>query len=229
MSSKKSSSKFPEKIKNLKKTPKGKAILKLIYWTIFFIIIIIFCLIASFISEDNLAKPKEETKPSIEEPIKPEEENLPSEILTLDTYLTAKNKLISNEYTYKYEIVIDNIKYIYNGTKNTLTDTGYKESPTGTLKYVIDSTGVYSETTMGRTPITNLYENIDSTYLDLSYLESLISTLEFKLNPSNINNNYLYESIKDNITYQIEFENTTYNLKLITIQGPNYQYTLTYN
>ena len=36
------------KFNEMKKTPKGKAILKLIGWLIFFIIVLVFCLIASF-------------------------------------------------------------------------------------------------------------------------------------------------------------------------------------
>ncbi len=227
MSTKKSTSQLKTQIKELKKTSKGQAILKLIYWIIFFIVIIVFCLIVSLISPQKINENEKQTPP-IEEQIKEEPEYiLPSEALTLDTYLNAKNKLISKEYNYNYEIVIDNIKYIYNGTKNELMDTGYKESPTGTIKYYIDTTGTYQETTTEKTPIINLYENIDVTYLNLNFLDNLISTLEFKLNHTS--DNYLYELSKDNINYQIELENTTYNLKFISIIGPNYNYKLTFN
>ena len=210
-----------KELKKLKETSKGRALLKLIHWSIFFALILVICLFSSIISNNS-----QKTSPKTEETTP--KEVIPEDILQPDIFITTINNLNSNSYNYNYEIVINNIKYIYNGTKTPTTDIGYKESPNGTIKYYIDSTGTYSETTSGRTLITDLYAEINPDYLDFNYIRELIPTLEFKLN-NNYTNNYLYEALKDDINYQIELEKNTYNLKYIKITNPTFNYNLTFN
>lgn len=176
----KKESEFKKKINELKKTSRGKAILRLIKWCIFFTILFIFLAIASIVSPGkNNLKPNvnnETQKPNPEEPIE-EKENQNEETLTLET-INKYQDYLSNIYDYKYEITINNEKYIYNGTKSPEDNKGYKESSEGIIKYLVDSTGTYEETTTEKIPISNLYESLEENYLDPIYILNIIKDLE---------------------------------------------------
>lgn len=172
----KKESELKQKIKELKKTNKGKAILRLIKWCIFFVILFIFLAIASLMSPKNnsIKKPNNEiNKPQEEIP----KDNWNEETLTIETINEYQEKL-NNDYDYKYEISINKEKYIFSGTKTNNINKGYKESSTGIIKYSIDSTGTYMETTTEKTLINNLYEGIEENYLNPIYILNIIKELE---------------------------------------------------
>lgn len=172
----KKESALKQKIKELKKTNKGKAILRLIKWCIFFVILFIFLAIASLMSPKNtsIKKPNNEiNKPQEEIP----KDNWNEETLTIETINEYQEKL-NNDYDYKYEISINKEKYIFSGTKTNNINKGYKESSTGIIKYSIDSTGTYMETTTEKTLINNLYEGIEENYLNPIYILNIIKELE---------------------------------------------------
>ena len=172
----KKESALKQKIKELKKTNKGKAILRLIKWCIFFVILFIFLAIASLMSPKNtsIKKPNNEiNKPQEEIP----KDNWNEETLTIETINEYQEKL-NNDYDYKYEISINKEKYIFSGTKTNNINKGYKESNTGIIKYSIDSTGTYMETTTEKILINNLYEGIEENYLNPIYVLNIIKELE---------------------------------------------------
>ena len=223
--------KLKSKIQDLKNTSKGKAILKLIFWAIFFAFLFIIIIISSFIKPS--VKPSSNQDYSNTEELTPEKspeipEIAPNAILETTTFLTARDQLLANKFTYNYEIKINDLKYIYKGTKDLTSDTGYKESSTETIKYLIDETGTYALTTTTKTPITNLYENIDSNYLNLDYLTNLITTHTFTLNTA-FSSYYLYETTFDNLKIEIGLSKETTNLIFINIISDTYSYNLNYN
>lgn len=172
----KKESALKQKIKELKKTNKGKAILRLIKWCIFFVILFIFLAIASLMSPKNtsIKKPNNEiNKPQEEIP----KDNWNEETLTIETINEYQEKL-NNDYDYKYEISINKEKYIFSGTKTNNINKGYKESNTGIIKYSIYGTGTYMETTTEKTLINNLYEGIEENYLNPIYILNIIKELE---------------------------------------------------
>ena len=172
----KKESALKQKIKELKKTNKGKAILRLIKWCIFFVILFIFLAIASLMSPKNTSIKKtnnEINKPQEEIP----KDNWNEETLTIETINEYQEKL-NNDYDYKYEISINKEKYIFSGTKTNNINKGYKESNTGIIKYSIDSTGTYMETTTEKILINNLYEGIEENYLNPIYILNIIKELE---------------------------------------------------
>ncbi len=222
--------KFISKIKQMRETSKGKAILKLIGWLIFFLLLFIFLIIASFLNptaSDLSNNINNNETPSIPNPDE-QTENTPTETLASKTFISAKNNLISKDYNYNFEITINNLKYTYNGTKTSLTNTGYKESPNGIIKYLIDDTGIYSLVQDTKSPLTDLYENIESNYLDLEYLSSVFSSLIFALNLTS-ESNYLYEATSNDLTYQIAFSKDLSNLLFINILGADFTYYLNFN
>ena len=88
-----------------------------------------------------------------------------------------------------------------------------------TIKYYIDNTGTYKETTNERVIIDDLYTEVDSNYFDLNYYKNIIEEISFKLKSPN----YLYEGTKDNIIYQIELDsnNNLNTIKVTTLEGTN--------
>lgn len=175
----KKESNLKKKINELKKTNKGKAILRLIKWGIFFFILFIFLAVASLMSPQS----KESQKPhnNIKEPTDDNEtidkDNWNEETLTIET-ISKYQEYLSNTYDYKCEISINKEKYIYSGTKTKSENKGFKESSSGIIKYLIDSTGSYEETTTEKKIINNLYEGIEENYLNPIYILNLIKSLE---------------------------------------------------
>jgi hypothetical protein len=175
----KKESALKKKIKELKKTSRGKAILRLIKWCIFFLVLFIFLAIASLTQpKNNIHKPNlnEPEKPS-NVPSKEETDNWNNETLTIETINRFQNYL-SNKYDYKYEVTIKSEKYIYSGTKTKIENSGYKESSTGIIKYSIDNTGTYMETTTDKVMIDNLYEGLEESYLDPIYILNILKVLQ---------------------------------------------------
>ena len=138
-----------------------------------------------------------------------------------------KNNLVN--YSYKYEITENNIKYIFEGTKTPDTDIGFKEGPNGTIKYYIDNTGTYQETTTDRIIINNLYEGLDINYLNIDYIINELNNIELILNKNHNCNNYFYEGLLNNLRYQVELKKDTKELIFINIIKDTNIYTLTFN
>jgi len=214
-------------IKELKKTSRGKAILRLIKWCIFFIILFIFLAIMAVITpkNNNITKPNtdlETKKPEPENPL-----NDLEEILSIKTLNNTYNSL--KEYDYNYEVFINNSKYIFKGTKNKINNTGYKESPEGIIKYVIDESGIYNETTSGKTPITNLYDGLNEEYFNLEWVFNILKMVELKINYDHNCTNYYYVGVLEDVTYEIELEENTKKLLFINIITDNSSYSLNFS
>ncbi|MCM1053410.1 MAG: hypothetical protein NC483_05505 [Ruminococcus sp.] len=219
------------KINELKKTTKGQAILKLFRWLIFFIALFIFILIASLISgkepQNNnqpINNPQDEIKDNDVLDNNINDDNPNSNILTEAKIQELINNLKEN-FNYKIEIKINNDIYLFDGHKNREGDNGYKETKDGIIKYIIDSTGIYSENLIGREPITNLYEGLNEQYMNWDNFFKFIN-MEYVLVEKNV---YHMASEVTDIYLTIQDNNIT-NIKIISksnIDGitSSYDYT----
>ena len=219
----KKESKLKSKIKELKKTTRGKAILKLIRWGIFFLCLFLFMFISSLISQN--AKPTRNDIPKI-----PEEE--PIKIEAKEVVKDLGKKLMESSYHYEFDINIDTNRIIYNGTKDNEKDMGYKESSIGIIKYLIDYTGTY-DITKEKVAITNLYENINIDYLTISKIMNLIENKELT---KDLECDCIYPVYKTNIedieisfSLQDELEKENNNISSISIESPNFSYHLIFS
>ena len=203
---------------NLKKTPRGQAYLKLIYWGIFFLIL--FIILAFSIAFNNNTSQENNTQEPITEP--PTE--IKEEPITLGE---MENNLLNSTYTYKYNILINDITYLFEGTKYNTYEEGYKTS-SNIIKYYIDNTGTYQVIEDTRIPITNLYEGLDPNLFNIEYLFNTINNLnltrssntysaldeyyEYKLNINDEQiTSIIVTSIDKTISYDLNFANIEVN------------------
>lgn len=221
----KKESAFKLKIKELKKTSKGKAILRLIKWCIFFIILFIILAIASSMApkNNNIQKPNNN---EIKEPqYDYQKDNWNEETLTIETINEYQAKL-NNNYDYKYEVNINKEKYVFSGTKSTLINSGYKESSAGIIKYVIDNTGTYLETTTEKIPINNLYEGLEENYLNPIHILNIVKNIEITRDRESDCIEPVYKANDNKNIYRIKTENKEIIGLTITALDFSYIYNL---
>lgn len=224
------SHKLKDKIREMKKTDKGKAILKLIRWAIFFFIIFIFIIISSAFSglgSNNNNIPSQDKTPNISTP------NTPASQYLKDNELKVLvEKLANNSFNYQINIEQDSSVYIFTGTKTLDNDTGYKESSEGIIKYIIDNSGTYKQTTTDKIPINDLYENLNPEYIIWSNLFPFIGNLEYYLIEEN-NNSYTYHMANlDTDFYLTITNNAITNIKIIKRKTETeniFKYDFTFN
>ena len=189
-------------------TERGKSLIKLGLWLIFILAIIIFAY-----TNKNDETVNNENK-EIEE----------KETYEFKKYDEMIDSLLNSNYEFNYDIVIDDNNYLFNGTKCNNEVLGYKESNIGIVKYYI-SDNTYQVILKDLVPIENLYENIDTNYLDLNILFNNL-------------NEYLYNIEKNEDTrvitykkegYQVEVTTNLNNVTNINIVVDNNTYNLSYN
>lgn len=189
-------------------TERGKSLIKLGLWLIFILAIIIFAY-----TNKNDETVNNENK-EIEE----------KETYEFKKYDEMIDSLLNSNYEFNYDIVIDDNNYLFNGTKCNNEVLGYKESNMGIVKYYI-SDNTYQVILKDLVPIENLYENIDTNYLDLNILFNNL-------------NEYLYNIKKNEDTRVITYKKEGYQVKVTTnldnvtninIVVDNNTYNLSYN
>lgn len=216
-------SKLKKKIKELKKTSKGRAIWRLIKWAIFFFFLFVFLIVSSIITANR--KPNL-TSPQVTPPVSSEKDEETPEPKT-KSFKELQTSLLKGSYNYNYEITVGDSKYIYNGHKTPDVETGYKETDEGIIKYYIDSTGIYKETTTEKVPLDNLYENLNIEYLDLASIFKIFAKIEFVLNKSHNSSNDLYVG-RDTLN-SYEYETNGEEILFIRVYNTEYNYYLSFS
>lgn len=220
-----------EKIKELKKTSKGRAIWRLIKWGVFFLILFLFLIISAIIGS-SLPKRDLTPKPPIHD-VGPSQ--MEEEVLTKDILKRKLEELKTGSYTYEYGISIGSERVVFNGNKNDNVKMGYKENKDGILKYYIDEMGIYRETLTEKVLIDNLYEGVNYNYLDFDYLFQMVENLEYVLN-KNHNCQYPLYEMQDGVNKysfhfgnSVSFKNNYINEISITALNEEYNYLLSFN
>ncbi len=214
----KKESSLKKKINELKKTEKGKAILKLIRWGIFFFVLFAFLIIASFFS----------SKTSNNNPVSEKKEVIDNVYINklLDT-------LSHDEYQYDIEIKKAEEVISFQGTKTSKINEGYKETSDGIIKYYIDDTGIYQKTSNENIPILNLYESLNEEYLIQDNLIKNLKSLNFIRNDNCGEACAIMESNDNNIIYTINLKKGIVSddnlIEEIKIEGNDVSYTFKYS
>lgn len=187
-------------VKELRKTTRGKAIIKLSIWLILFAVIMLTLNIVSmFIPQNNNSNPV------------PEKVNI----------INILNNLSTSNYDFTYNIVTLDNKYLFEGSIYNDMEKGYKETNGNIIKYQIEDNESYQMIGDYYEPISDVYENIDINYLKPNKIVELISDKNY----SNNENEYSY--IFDNITITFTIENKIiYSIKINTVEGLSYEITI---
>lgn len=141
-----------------------RALMVLMIW------ILSLALLMGIVYVSSMVMNHEEKEPKIEEK-QPVEEKAETTI----SYNEKLQRLINGEYEFTYNITKNNGKVQFKGTKTISTIEGYKQDNSGIIKYKIENKKVYQIFIDQVVEITNLYEDIDASLLDLSYVTSLLN------------------------------------------------------
>ena len=160
----------------------NKNAIQLLIWIFFIVIIFVMFKIT------NKTDKKEE-----------KEENTPVFV----NYKDMEINLLNSGYDYKYTIISDTQKEIYEGTMCNDIDIGYKETNEEIIKYAIID-GITSRIVLDKTTeITNLYDEEDKAFLNI---ENLFNNLK----------NYLYSVNKNETKREINYNKDGYQVLVKT-------------
>lgn len=189
-------SKFKLWHQKMKLTPRGKAILKLIYWGIFFFILFLFLGITSMFTRDDVPmnSPVEQT---------PEEEKKPLEEEVLPTIQEMQEEVLTGHIRYTYDIQIGGYTYLFEGDRYDTYEEGYKSTQAGTIHYYKDDTGIYQVNMDERVLINDFYFGLNENFFDLSYLFQVMNTLGLEEDPTNYSTSLIYVANDTEYRYQL--------------------------
>lgn len=209
-----------EKLKELKselnKTSKGKAILRLCKWLIFFLCLFIFLAICSVISNN----PNNANKT-------PNPSSIGADVLNFQASNSLFQKMRSKDFSYRVKIKSDGNYYQFTGKRTLTEEIGYKESNFGILKYAINNDGIFEDNLNGRIPISNLYENLKTEYLIWHELFTILGNMEYNLVDKSTKNTYVYNQKNGVLSFEITIEKKLVtNIKISKTNSglDNYEY-----
>lgn len=206
--------KFKNWRKKMKKTAKGRAYLKLIYWAIFFGILFILLFLASLASNKQVEDNKDN-----EEVVEETEETSEDEQISLSGLEEA---LLKGSYTYQYQITINETVYLLEGTKYETYEEGYKTVGDEIIRYYLDDTGEYQVTTAGNVLLTDFYTGFNADFLDLDQLFEKMNDLGLQLSALMVSDgDYVY-------TLNLNAEATSITSLVITKNDGTEEYVLSF-
>jgi hypothetical protein len=198
---------------NFLKTDRGTATVKMGLWLIFIIILVVVLTTKEYQSDKEQLENNEQATTEVEE------------TATFKSYDEMINSLLSSNYNYIYTIENNDSKIQFSGTKCNNNYYGYKETTDGILKYSIKDNKYYKETINGEEEINNLYEGIDSSFLNLSNLFENLKN--FLYNTQDLENIRTITYDKDG--YNVVVSTNLDNIESINITNASTIYELKFN
>lgn len=149
-------------------TDRGKALIKLLLWMVFIVILIVLAIVSERNGNSEILDVDKPENNATDTPSEPEN-------IEYEAYNTMITNLLANNYEYEYLITTATDSIILTGFKNPDKEIGFKETSSGITKYFIDSTGTYELNMNTSSIIDNLYSEFDSSYLNLELLFNNLS------------------------------------------------------
>ncbi len=201
-------------IKKLKSTSKGLAIWRLIKWCIFFFLLFVFCLIASFITPKNTPNPS-----------KPNNDINNSQIPEVKQFSDYNSYFNETSYDYEYVIKNDLNSYAFDGEVRPNSHSGYKDKNGNIIKYYFDGDSIYQIINNEKVSILDFYEDFDRELFTLSKIYAKIKDLNFALD-NNVLDAEAFNA-KDSInSYTVTFYENRFK---INIKTSSYEYNMDIN
>ena len=154
------------------KTPRGKAIIKLGAWAVFFALIFIVTSCTGNLKDDLKDEP----------------------VYQYVLFDDMASNLLKNNYEFEYHITNNDKKYIYSGKCDGSITFGTKETDEGIIKYqIID--GVISKVLMDKTePLDNLYEDLNIDYIDINKLFESLKDIKYHIEKNKDKRKVIYDN-----------------------------------
>ena len=201
-----------KKYNELKKTERGKSVIKLTRYLVF-IFVLILALIISGTGKPNNKASQNVKKESYESKVD-------------ITYKDKQEKLFTNNYDFKYVITgAINVKYTGSFTNGVIE--GYKEDENGIIKYkVVDGTS-YQVNGSETTAYEGLYEGLDASLFNFQSVFGNLNTNKAKIVEKNKAKEYYYE-IVDGYNYSIIMDDKHINEIKIENESLKYDFSFKY-
>lgn len=197
---------------NFWQTNRGKSVIKLGAWIIFIVIILV---LSVFGKDNNYNNVIDENQNETEEVI-----------YEFVNYSDMQKELLKNNYEYEYIIKNNDNIIIFNGVKDGTSEMGYKEDNNGIIKYYIDNLGVKQVILNDMVELNTLYDNIDSSFLDLEILFNNLNEYLYNIEKNENKRTIMYDKegfsvvvktdlnnikniniINNEVTYELKFTN----------------------
>lgn len=197
---------------NFWQTNRGKSVIKLGAWIIFIVIILV---LSVFGKDDNYDNVIDDSQNETEEVI-----------YEFVNYSDMQKELLKNNYEYEYIIKSNDNIIIFNGVKDGTNEMGYKEDNNGIIKYYIDNLGVKQVILNDMVELNTLYDNIDSSFLDLEILFNNLNDYLYNIEKNENKRTITYDKegfsvivktdlnnikniniINNEVTYELKFTN----------------------
>lgn len=218
--------KFKEYICELKKTDRGKAILKLSGYLTFFIAVL---LLVSITNALNAPKTNYTPDNGTENTsgVNNNEDSIPvSGEIKPKTYLEKQEKLYNEDYSYNFRITGE-INLLYRGDYTKGIHEGYKESNDKTMRYRIEQDKTYEIKLEKKIEIDNLYQGLDSTLFDLKTVFTKLNSKSTIIDREEDSKSYTYENV-EGYKYVIYMTETEITKIVINNEHLNYEFTFEY-
>ena len=203
--------KFKDKIEQLKKTERGKSLIKF-GWDMLFILFVFILILSS-----GTLNSKKETS-------KGEESTIESK--TEVSYIDMQKELINGKYEFEY-IITGTVNVNYTGSYSNREVTGFRESDDSLIKYHIKDDIIYKNKMGVEEEYSDLYTGLDSTLFNLELLFSKLNSSNVIKNNKEDNRIFTYENV-DGYEIVVHLDNEHINKIIIKNTDLAYEFSFTY-
>lgn len=203
--------KFKDKIEQLKKTERGKSLIKF-GWDMLFILFVFILILSS-----GTLNSKKETSKGKESTI---------ESKTEVSYIDMQKELINGKYEFEY-IITGTVNVNYTGNYSNREVTGFRESDDSLIKYHIKDDIIYKNKMGVEEEYSDLYTGLDSTLFNLELLFSKLNSSNVIKNNKEDNRIFTYENV-DGYEIVVHLDNEHINKIIIKNTDLAYEFSFTY-
>ena len=206
-------------IDELKKTEKGKILLKFMGYMAFFVFVIILVVVANANQKNDNLEIKNES--NIEENKNTSEESTTENL----TYLDKQKKLYEGKYEFNYTVTGE-LNVTYTGTFDNGTVEGYKETEEELVRYSIEDGVTYKVKLNKKEEYDKLYEGLDANLFDFRQLFDKINSTSAIIDRYKEEKTYTYDGIDG---YHIVVTLSDIEIDKIEINNDVLTYTFTFD
>lgn len=201
------------------------SLMVLLIWIIVLAVLMGILYIANSFNSNSISNEKNDTNSEVDS-----SENTDSHPEVL-SYFEKLENLLSQDYEYVYSIKNKEQLIKYEGTKKDGITIGYKQDALGIIKYKIENQRTYQILVNDIIDISNLYDEIDASLLDLNYIIPIlnqVNTNDIIITEEENLTTYNYNLTQDEEEMEIVVTENESQVETIEIKRNNETYLLQY-